>query len=116
NKDRKEHGIRCSAESTGGSIYNLNTIRTGELEFGVAQSDWQYHSYHGTAAFEDQGKYEGLRAVFAVHPEPVTVLARADSTIKGINDIPGTRFNIGNPGSGTLGTWEVLEAAMGWKR
>jgi len=44
NKDRKEHGIRCSAESTGGSIYNINTIRAGELEFGVAQSDWQYHA------------------------------------------------------------------------
>ena len=39
NKNRKEHGIRCSAESTGGSIYNINTIRAGELEFGVAQSD-----------------------------------------------------------------------------
>ena len=36
NKDRKKHGIRCSAESTGGSIYNINTIRNGELEFGVA--------------------------------------------------------------------------------
>ena len=39
NKERKTHGIRCSAESTGGSIYNINTIRAGELEFGVAQSD-----------------------------------------------------------------------------
>jgi len=36
NKQRKETGIRCSAESTGGSIYNINTIRAGELEFGVA--------------------------------------------------------------------------------
>lgn len=35
NKDRKVHGIRCSAESTGGSVYNINTVRAGELEFGV---------------------------------------------------------------------------------
>ena len=54
NKDRKEHGIRCSAESTGGSIYNINTIRAGELEFGVAQSDWQYHAFNGTSKFEDK--------------------------------------------------------------
>jgi TRAP-type uncharacterized transport system substrate-binding protein len=27
NRGRKKHGIRCSAESTGGSIYNINTIR-----------------------------------------------------------------------------------------
>ena len=46
NKGRKEHGIRCSVESTGGSTYNLNTIRAGELDMGVAQSDWQYHAYH----------------------------------------------------------------------
>ncbi|MEC3863035.1 TAXI family TRAP transporter solute-binding subunit [Mesobacterium sp. TK19101] len=116
NKDRKEHGIRCSVESTGGSIYNINTIRAGELEFGVAQSDWQYHAYHGTSKFEEAGPFEDLRAVFSVHPEPVTILARADSGIKNITDIPGKRFNIGNPGSGTLGTWEVIEAAMGWDR
>ena len=39
NKGRKQHGIRCSVESTGGSVYNLNTIRAGELDMGVAQSD-----------------------------------------------------------------------------
>ena len=49
NKGRKEHGIRCSVESTGGSVYNINTIREGELEFGVAQSDWQHHAYNGTS-------------------------------------------------------------------
>ena len=76
NKNRKEHGIRCSAESTGGSVYNINTVRAGELEFGVAQSDWQYHAYNGTSKFADAGAYEGLRAVFSVHPEPFTLIAR----------------------------------------
>ena len=68
NKDRKAHGIRCSAESTGGSVYNINTVRAGELEFGVAQSDWQYHAYRGTSKFEDKGAFTELRAVFSVHP------------------------------------------------
>jgi len=116
NKDRKEHGIRCSAESTGGSIYNINTIRAGELEFGVAQSDWQYHAYHGTSKFEDQGPFKKLRAVFSVHPEPVTVIASDGSGIKTLTDVKGKRLNIGNPGSGTRGTWEVIEAALGWDR
>ena len=116
NKDRKTHGIRCSAESTGGSIYNINTIRAGELEFGVAQSDWQFHAYNGTSKFEDKGAFSKLRAVFSVHPEPVTILARDDSGISNISDLKGTRVNIGNPGSGTRGTWEVIEEAMGWKR
>ena len=116
NKGRKKHGIRCSAESTGGSIYNINTIRAGELEFGVAQSDWQYHAYNGTSKFKDRGKFEKLRSVFSVHPEPVTVIARDDSKIMNITDLKGKRLNIGNPGSGTRGTWEVLEKALGWKR
>ena len=116
NKNRKEHGIRCSAESTGGSIYNINTIRAGELEFGVAQSDWQYHSYHGTSKFEDQGPFENLRAVFSVHPEPVTVIASDASGINTLTDAKGKRLNIGNPGSGTRGTWEVIEEALGWER
>ncbi len=116
NKDRKKHGIRCSAESTGGSIYNINTIRNGELEFGVAQSDWQYHAYNGTSKFKDKGAFKKLRAVFSVHAEPVTIIARQDSGINNITDFKGKRVNIGNPGSGTLGTYEVIEKAMGWKR
>ncbi|QIE40501.1 TAXI family TRAP transporter solute-binding subunit [Meridianimarinicoccus aquatilis] len=114
NKGRKEHGMRCSVESTGGSVYNLNTIRAGELEFGVAQSDWQYHAYNGTSSFADAGPFEGLRAVFSVHPEPFTVVARADSGITNFEDLKGKRVNIGNPGSGQRGTMEVLMDAMGW--
>ena len=116
NKGKKTHGIRCSAESTGGSIYNINTIRAGELQFGVAQSDWQYHAFNGTSKFAKKGKFEKLRAVFSVHAEPVTVIARDDAKISNITDVKGKRMNIGNPGSGTRGTWEVLEKALGWKR
>ncbi|MEM9632482.1 MAG: TAXI family TRAP transporter solute-binding subunit [Pseudomonadota bacterium] len=116
NKNYKDHGIRCSAESTGGSIYNINTIRAGELEFGVAQSDWQYHAYNGTSKFEDQGKFDKLRSIFSVHPEPVTVIAHDNTGAKNITDLKGMRLNIGNPGSGTRGTWEVLEEALGWDR
>ena len=113
NKGRKEHGLRCSAESTGGSIYNINTVRAGELEFGVAQSDWQYHAYHGTSQFADQGPFEKERAVFSVHPEPVSVLARGGSGIKSFEDLKGKRVNVGNPGSGLRATAEVVMAAYG---
>ncbi len=116
NKGRKDHGIRCSAESTGGSIYNINTIRAGELEFGVAQSDWQYHAFNGTSKFADKGKFDKLRAVFSVHAEPVTIIASEAAGVKNITDLKGKRLNIGNPGSGTRGTWEVLEEALGWQR
>ncbi len=116
NKARKEHGIRCSVESTGGSVYNLNTIRAGELDMGVAQSDWQYHAYNGTSKFKDQGANTDLRAVFSVHPEPFTVVARKDSGVTDFMQLKGKRVNIGNPGSGQRGTMEVLMGALGWTK
>ena len=114
NRDRAEHGIRCGVESTGGSIFNINAIRSGELEFGVAQSDWQYHAFNGTSQFEESGAFEGLRAVFSLHPEPFTVVARADSGITSFDDLAGKRVNIGNPGSGQRGTMDVVMEVMGW--
>ena len=115
NKDRKTHGIRCSAESTGGSVYNINTIRAGELEFGVAQSDWQYHSYRGTSKFADQGPFTDLRAVFSVHPEPFTLLVRSGTNVTKFEDLKGLKVNVGNPGSGQRATMEVVMDAFGMK-
>jgi hypothetical protein len=116
NKGRKVHGIRCSVESTGGSVYNLNTIAAGELDMGVCQSDWQYHAWHGTSKFKDAGPNKDLRAIFSVHPEPFTVVARADSGIREFKDLKGKRVNIGNPGSGQRGTMEVVMKALGWTK
>ena len=116
NKGKKEHGIRASVESTGGSTYNLNAIASGELEMGVAQSDWQYHAWNGTSKFKEKGPNKDLRAVFSVHPEPFTVVARADSGIKNFQDLKGKRVNIGNPGSGQRGTMEVVMEKMGWTK
>jgi len=116
NKGKKQHGVRCSVESTGGSVYNINTIRAGELEMGVAQSDWQYHAYKGTSKFEKKGAFKDLRAIFSVHGEPFTVVARADSGIKTFDDLKGKRVNIGNPGSGQRGTIEVVMKEKGWTK
>ena len=113
NKKRKEHGIRCSVESTGGSVYNINTVRAGELEFGVAQSDWQFHAFNGTSKFEDQGKFENLRAVFSVHPEPFTLVSRKGTGISGFADLKGKKVNVGNPGSGQRATTEVVMEGFG---
>lgn len=114
NKDRAKHGIRCSVESTGGSVFNVNTIKAGELDLGFAQSDVQFNAFKGQGQFKDAA-YGDLRAVFSVHPEPFTVLARKEANIKSFADFKGKRFNVGNPGSGTRASMEELLAAMGWK-
>ena len=103
----RQHGYRCSAPSTAGSIYNIRNIEAGELQFGVAQSDWQFHAVNGTSKFDD-GQIGDLRAVFSVHPEPFQILAGEGSGITSWDDLEGKRVNIGNPGSGQRGTFEVL--------
>jgi len=115
NKDRKSHGIRCSVESTGGSVFNVNTIKAGELDMGVAQSDVHYNATNGLAQFKDGGAYRELRAVMSLHPEPFTVLARKEANIKSFAEFKGKKFNVGNPGSGTRASMEELLGAMGWK-
>jgi len=114
NRGTKDHNIKCT-HTTGGSVANINGIRAGDLDLGVAQSDWQFHAYNGTAPekFPD-GKFEDLRAVFSVHPEPFTVVARADSGINTFEDLKGKRVNLGNPGSGARATFEVVMEKMGW--
>jgi len=109
-KSGRKHGIRCSAPSTGGSTYNIGQISQGELDFGVAQSDWQYHAYKGTNPKKVK-PFKKLRAVFSVHPEPFHIIVGAKSGIKSWADLKGKRVNIGNPGSGQRGTMEVLMGA-----
>ena len=107
NKMKNETGIRCSVESTGGSVYNVNTINAGELDFAIAQSDVVYQAYHG------EGKFKGkpikkLRTLMTIYPELLTLVVRKDSGIKTLHDINGKRINIGNPGSGQRNTVEIL--------
>ena len=113
NKDRKAHGIRCSVESTGGSVFNINTIKAGELDMGVAQSDVHFNASKGMGQFKEP--MPELRAVFGLHPEPVTVVARKEANARSFADFKGKRFNVGNPGSGTRSSLDELIGAMGWK-
>lgn len=113
NRGTAEHNIKCTAPSTGGSIDNINAIKNGDRQMGVAQSDWQFHAYNGSSQFEGD-KFDKLRAVFSVHGEPFTVVARTDAGVKNFDDLKGKRVNIGNPGSGQRATMDVVMNAKSW--
>jgi TRAP transporter TAXI family solute receptor len=100
NVKKKQYNMRLTVESTGGSVYNVNAIMAGDLDFGIVQSDRQYQAISGLAEWKDKGKQNDLRAVFSIHPESVTLLAGVDTGIKSIKDLKGKHVNIGNPGSG----------------
>lgn len=114
NQTRREHGIRCSVESTGGSVFNVNAIKGGDLEFGIVQSDVQYNAVNGEAGFAEGGPHEKLRSVFSLHAEPLTVVARRDAGVSDFDGLKGKRVNIGNPGSGQRALMDLLIAEKGW--
>ncbi len=117
NRGHKEHGIRCSVESTGGSVSNLNAVHNRTIDFGIVQSDWQYHAYNGTGFFADQKPFKDLRSVFSLYTETFTMLVQdKPNGIKSFDEIVGKRVNFGPEGSGMYATMEVLIAAKGWKK
>lgn len=113
NRDTAKTQIKCNAPSTGASVANLNSIAAKQMDMGIAQSDWQYHAYNGSSSFEGK-KNDKLRAVFSIHPEPFTVMARTDAKIANFDDLKGKRVNVGDPGSGTRATMNVILNAKGW--
>ncbi|MDP0381702.1 TAXI family TRAP transporter solute-binding subunit [Glaesserella parasuis] len=113
NRDIAKTNVKCNAPSTGASVANLNAIADKQMEMGIAQSDWQYHAYNGSSSFKGK-KNDKLRAVFSIHPEPFTVMARTDAKITNFDDLKGKRVNVGDPGSGTRATMNVILAAKGW--
>jgi len=116
NQNRAEHGFRCSVESTAASVYNLNAIGSGELTFGVTQTDVLSYAVNGEQDFADAGPQENLRAIFSLHPEPFTLVARANSGIESFADLAGKRVNVGAPGSGTQTSIDIILDSMGMSR
>ena len=113
NKKFDEYEIKATVESTSGSVFNINAVMNGDLEFGIVQSDRQYQAYHGLAEWSQVGKQTNLRAVFSIHPESITLIASEKSNIKEVKNLKGKKINLGNPGSGQLQNSKDVLAAVG---
>lgn len=112
NAKKDQYGIRATVEATGGSVFNVNSVLSGDLEFGISQSDRQYQAYNGLAEWQEKGPQKDLRAVFSIYPELVTLVAAVDANIKTIADLKGKRVNLGDPGSGNRqNAIDALQAA-----
>ncbi|MCB1352131.1 MAG: TAXI family TRAP transporter solute-binding subunit [Rhodobacteraceae bacterium] len=111
NETRAEHGIRCSAEQSAGSVANIAALRSGDVELAIVQSDTQAAAWTGAG---EEGPFDTLRSVVSLYPEPLTIVARADAGITGIDGLPGKRLSVGPAGSGQRALWEAVAAAEGW--
>ena len=118
NKKRNENGLQVKAEATGGSVFNVNAIMVGDLEFGIVQSDRQYQAWNGLKDWKDRGPQQRLRSICSFHPESVVLVAGDDTGIETLLDIKGKHVNIGNPGSGPRGNAiDAMESCgIDWRR
>lgn len=115
NKGRLKHNVRCTNYSTGGSVYNIQAMASGELDLAITTSDLAYQAFMGQGLFEDFGPNTGLRSIASLYENPVAIIVKNDSGIEGFADLPGHTINVGNRGSGKREVAELLFKAMGWK-
>ena len=101
NKKSKQYNLKVTVESTGGSVFNVNAVMAGDLEFGVVQSDRQFQAINALAEWKGKCIQKDLRAICAFHPEAITLVAGDDSGINSVKDLRGKHVNIGNPGLGS---------------
>jgi len=109
--------VGCRVLETPGSLSNLDNVQVGALEIGLVQSDIQYHAVNHSGPFQFVDRpYDNMRALFSLHTEPFTLVARRDAGIEVLDDLKGRRVNIGNVGSGQRATMEVVMRAKGWTK
>jgi TRAP transporter TAXI family solute receptor len=106
-------GLVAIAQSSNGSVANINGINSGTLESGFAQSDVAYWAYTGTGIFADKGKVASLRAIANLYPESIHLVARKGAGIKSVRDLKGKRVSLDEPGSGTLVDARIILQAYG---
>lgn len=105
-------GIRANARSTGGSVFNINAIASGELQMGLSQNDIAYYAYNGSSIPAFEGKpVKSIRSIAVLYPEVVHIVARAEAKIDSVADLKGKRVVVGDVGSGTeQNARQILEA------
>jgi len=96
----QKHGLRLKAESTSGSVANINSVLNGQMTFGIAQSDRALQAISGKAEWAKSGPRNDLRAICGLYNETVMLVASGPSGIKECRDLRGKRVAIGAPGSG----------------
>lgn len=107
NKKKAETKLHCSLEATGGSVYNINSLMSGNLDLAIAQSDVIYQAHNGIGRYADN-PFPDLRAVMAIYPELLALVVNQAAGIEKLQDIHDKRINIGNPGSGNEATAKIL--------
>jgi len=114
NAGRRAHGLRCAATLSAGAVDNIGRLRSGAADLAIVQSDTQSAALRGAGAFAGAGPFEGLRALIALHSEPLMLVAAADAGVARLGDLPGRRLGVGAPGAGDRALIDALGDRLGW--
>ena len=94
-------GLIAVAQSTHGSVANIEAMMNGTLESGFSQADVGYWAYHGTGIYTDKGAVDELRTIANLYPESIHLVVRREAGIGRVEDLKGKRISVDREGSGT---------------
>ncbi len=106
-------GLIAIAQSSNGSVANVEAVASGELDSGFAQSDIAFWAHTGTGMYEGEPGIENLRAIASLYPESIHLVVRRGAGISSIGDLAGKRVSLDEEGSGTLVDARIILEAFG---
>lgn len=106
-------GLIAVAQSTHGSVANVEGIASGTIESGFSQADIAYWAYHGIGIYADKGQVAQLRAIANLYPESIHLVVRRGAGIRSVADLAGKRVSLDREGSGTRVDALLILAAYG---
>ncbi|MFA5902667.1 MAG: TAXI family TRAP transporter solute-binding subunit [Desulfobacula sp.] len=106
-------GLIGVAQNSAGSVENIKTIISGEIEAGFVQADDAANAFHATGPFAGKTEFKDIRALASLYPEKLHIAVRKDAGIKTVNDLKGKRMAVDEPGSGTLLVTRIILKAHG---
>jgi TRAP transporter TAXI family solute receptor len=107
--------VAATAQSSAGSVANVNAVISGAAESGFSQADVASWAYTATGVWQGKPPVSGLRLIANLYPESVHIVTRKGSGIKSVADLKGKRVALDEPGSGTLINARTILAAYGLK-
>jgi TRAP transporter TAXI family solute receptor len=106
-------GVRTQVQVTKASVENLNLLQQGKGEIAFALGDSVKAAAEGDANAGFSKKLDKLRAIAAIYPNYVQVVASQESGIKSFADLKGKSLSVGAPKSGTELNARAIFGALG---
>ena len=105
-------GSRPSVQATKASVENLNLMQQRKGEIAFTLGDSLADAWKGVEEAGFKSKQDRLRAISAIYPNYIQIVASKDSGIKTLADLKGKRLSVGAPKSGTeLNARAILKGA-----